>query len=73
MESVADAQAAVRALRFPPLGNRSAGGSYPQLGFRGGSAKDVIPALEAATMLMATLETETAVKNAAAIAAAAWE
>jgi len=69
VDTVADAQAAVRALRFSPLGNRSAGGSYPQLGFRGGSAKDVIPALEEATMLMATLETEKAVGNAAAIAA----
>jgi len=69
VDTAADAQAAVEALRFPPLGRRSAGGNYPQLGFRGGSAKEVIPALEQATMIMATLETATAVDNAATIAA----
>src|SRR5712671_6313859 len=67
VDTAADAQAAVEALRFPPLGHRSAGGSYPQLGFRGGSAKTVIPILEQATMLLATLETAKAVQNAAAI------
>jgi 4-hydroxy-2-oxoheptanedioate aldolase len=69
VETVEDAQAAVRALRFPPLGSRSAGGSYPQLGFRGGSAKDTLPAIDRATMIMATLETAKAVENASAIAA----
>jgi 4-hydroxy-2-oxoheptanedioate aldolase len=69
VETVEDAQIAVRALRFPPLGSRSAGGSYPQLGFRGGSAKDTLPAIDRATMIMATLETAKAVENAAAIAA----
>jgi 4-hydroxy-2-oxoheptanedioate aldolase len=69
VDSANDAQAAVAALRFPPLGQRSAGGNYPQLGFRGGSAKDVIPALEQATMIMATVETAKAVENANAIAA----
>lgn len=69
VDTVEDAQAAVKALRFPPIGHRSAGGSYPQLGFRGGSSKDVLPAIDAATMIMATLETAKAVENAAAIAA----
>lgn len=69
VDTVEDARAAVEALRFPPLGHRSAGGSYPQLGFRGGSAKDVLPALDQATLIMATLETPQAVANAAAIAA----
>lgn len=69
VDTAADAQAAVDALRFPPLGHRSAGGSYPQLGFRGGSAKTVLPMLEQATMLLATLETAKAVENAARIAA----
>ena len=45
-----DAKAAVNALRFPPLGHRSVGGSYAQLGFRGGSAKEVMPAIEAEEM-----------------------
>ena len=69
VETASDAQAAVDALRFPPLGHRSAGGSYPQLGFRGGSAKEALPAIDRATMIMATLETAQAVDNAAAIAA----
>jgi 4-hydroxy-2-oxoheptanedioate aldolase len=69
VETAEDAHAAVRALRFPPLGNRSAGGSYPQLGFRSGSAKETLPAIDAATMIMATLETGRAVENARAIAA----
>jgi len=69
VDTVADAEEAVHALRFPPLGHRSAGGNYPQLGFRGGSAKEVIPAIEQATMIIATLETPKAVENAAAIAA----
>ena len=69
VDTVADAQAAVTALRFPPLGHRSVGGSYPQLGFRGGAANEVIPAIEQATLLIANLETPTAIRNAAAIAA----
>ena len=69
VDTVADAQAAVTALRFPPLGHRSVGGSYPQLGFRGGAANEVIPAIEQATLLIANLETPLAIQNAAAIAA----
>jgi 2-keto-3-deoxy-L-rhamnonate aldolase RhmA len=69
VDTVADAEEAVHALRFPPHGHRSAGGNYPQFGFRGGSAKEVIPAIEQATMIIATLETPKAVENAAAIAA----
>jgi 2-keto-3-deoxy-L-rhamnonate aldolase RhmA len=69
VDTVEDAQAAVKALRFPPLGHRSVGGSYPQLGFRGGAANEVIPAIEQATLLIANLETPTAIQNAAAIAA----
>jgi 4-hydroxy-2-oxoheptanedioate aldolase len=69
VDTAEDAREAVNALRFPPHGHRSAGGSYPQLGFRGGSSKDVLPAIEQATMIVATLETPTAIENAAAIAA----
>lgn len=69
VETAEDAEAAVRALRFAPLGHRSAGGSYPQLGFRGGSVKDALVAIDRATMIMATLETGDAVQNARAIAA----
>jgi 2-keto-3-deoxy-L-rhamnonate aldolase RhmA len=67
IQTVEDAQAAVSELRFPPLGHRSVGGSYAQLGFRGGAASDVIAAIEPATLLVATLENPTGIENAAAI------
>jgi 4-hydroxy-2-oxoheptanedioate aldolase len=69
VETAEDAKAAVNALRFPPVGHRSVGGSYPQLGFRGGAANEVIPVLEQATLVIATLETPKGVENAEAIAA----
>jgi 4-hydroxy-2-oxoheptanedioate aldolase len=69
VDTAEDARATVDALRFPPLGHRSVGGSYAQLGFRGGSAKDVIPVLEQATLIVATLETPEGIENANAIAA----
>lgn len=68
VDTVEDARACVDALRFPPMGHRSAGGSYAQLGFRGGSSKDVIPVIERVTMIVATLETPTGIANADAIA-----
>jgi 4-hydroxy-2-oxoheptanedioate aldolase len=69
VDTAEDARATVNALRFPPIGHRSVGGSYPQLGFRGGGADEVIPVLEEATLLIATLETPKGVENAEAIAA----
>jgi 4-hydroxy-2-oxoheptanedioate aldolase len=69
VDTAEDARATVNALRFPPIGHRSVGGSYPQLGFRGGGADEVIPVLEKATLLIATLETPKGVENAEAIAA----
>jgi len=69
VDTAEDARAAVNALRFPPIGHRSIGGSYPQLGFRGGAANEVIPVLEQATLIVATLETPKGIENAEAIAA----
>ena len=69
VDTAEDARTTVGALRFAPLGHRSVGGSYPQLGFRGGSASEVIPVLEQATMIIATLETPKGIENAASIAA----
>jgi 2-keto-3-deoxy-L-rhamnonate aldolase RhmA len=63
------AQAMVQAFRFPPLGRRSIGGGYPQFGFAPVPAKDAIPALNAATLLVAMIETPLAVENAERIAA----
>jgi len=56
VDTAADAQAAVEALRFPPLGHRSAGGNYPAC-FRGGAGQDVIPRWSRHDD-MATLETK---------------
>ena len=63
------AQAMVQAFRFPPLGRRSIAGGYPQFGFAPVPAKDAIPALNAATVLVAMIETPLAVENAERIAA----
>lgn len=69
VETAEDARAAVAELRFPPLGRRSIGGNYAQLGFRSTSARDAAPALDAATLVIATLETARGIENAEAIAA----
>lgn len=63
------ALAMVEAFRFPPLGRRSIGGAYPQLGFAAVPAADVVKALNAATLVVAMIETPQAVGNADAIAA----
>ncbi len=68
VDTAAEARACVEALRFPPLGHRSATGSYVQLGFRSGSTREALAVLERATMIVAMLETPAAIGNAARIA-----
>lgn len=63
------ARAIVEAFRFAPLGRRSIGGAYPQFGFASAPAADVVSALNAATLVVAMVETPQAVANADAIAA----
>jgi len=63
------AQAMVQAFRFAPLGRRSIGGGYPHFGFAPVPAQEVVPALNAATVLVAMIETPLAVDNAERIAA----
>lgn len=63
-----EARAMVNAFRFPPLGHRSIGGAYPQLGFAAFAAKDTVSALNDATLVVAMLETPRAIDNAEAIA-----
>lgn len=63
------ARAMVDAFKFQPLGHRSIAGGYPQFGFAPASAKDVVTEMNAATLVVAMLETPLAIENAGRIAA----
>jgi 4-hydroxy-2-oxoheptanedioate aldolase len=64
-----EARAMVDAFKFQPVGHRSIGGGYPQFGFAPVPAKDVVTALNDATLVVAMIETPRAVENAERIAA----
>jgi len=59
----------VRACRFPPLGERSVGGVGPLQGYRATPLAEVNSQGNAATLLIAMLETPEGIANADAIAA----
>lgn len=59
----------VSSFRFAPLGRRSIGGAYPQFGFAAAPATEVVSKLNDATLVVAMIETPTAVANAEQIAA----
>jgi len=65
----AQAEAFARACRFPPLGERSVGGPGPLQGYRAVPLGEVNKVSNAATVLIAMLETPEGVANADAIAA----
>jgi 2-keto-3-deoxy-L-rhamnonate aldolase RhmA len=65
----AQAEALARACRFPPLGERSVGGPGPLQGYRAVPLGEVNKEGNAATVLIAMLETPEGVANADAIAA----
>jgi 2-keto-3-deoxy-L-rhamnonate aldolase RhmA len=65
----AEAEAFVRACRFPPLGERSVAGAGALQGYRQTSLADVNTQGNAATLLIAMLETPEGIANADAIAA----
>ena len=67
--SRAEAEKFVRACRFPPLGERSVGGAGPLQGYRATPLAEVNKQGNAATTLIAMLETPEGVANADAIAA----
>jgi 4-hydroxy-2-oxoheptanedioate aldolase len=69
VDTVEEAKAIVDAYRFRPLGHRSIGGAYPQFGFAPTAAKDVVSALNDATLVVAMMETPHAIENAEQIAA----
>ncbi|MCC7546391.1 MAG: aldolase [Burkholderiales bacterium] len=68
VDSAEEARAIVDAFRFAPLGRRSIGGAYPQFGFASAPATEVVEKLNAATLVVAMIETPRAVENAEAIA-----
>jgi len=69
VDTAEEAKAMVNAFRFAPVGHRSIGGGYPHFGFASAPAKEVVTALNAATLLVAMIETPRAVEHAEQIAA----
>jgi len=69
VDTAEEARAMVQAFRFAPLGKRSIAGGYPQFGFAAAPAAEVVSELNAATLVVAMMETPRAIENADAIAA----
>lgn len=69
VETADDARKVVASCKFPPLGDRSAGGSGFQTDYEALAIKDVARHHDAATMVVVMIESDTAVQNADAIAA----
>jgi 4-hydroxy-2-oxoheptanedioate aldolase len=64
-----DVRAVIRAAKFPPLGERSAGGGLPALQYRNFPAAEANPALNDATLVAVMIETVAALDQVEAIAA----
>jgi 4-hydroxy-2-oxoheptanedioate aldolase len=69
VDSAEEARGIVQALKFPPLGRRSIGGSAAQLGFRMAELPRSTAALNEALLTVVMIETETALGNLHEIAA----
>ena len=69
VDSGDEAREIVQRLKYPPVGHRSVGGWGPHYGLRSVTVGEGARILNAATMIIAMLETPTAIENAAAIAA----
>ncbi len=69
VDTAEQARAIASAYRYPPAGTRSVAGLLPQLGFAAVPLAEATRALDAATIVIAMLETPRAIENAAAIAA----
>ncbi len=67
--NAADAQAAVRAAKYPPLGERSVAQLGPATRYRSLPIAEIVRRMNELTMVIAMLETAEGVKNAEAIAA----
>jgi 2-keto-3-deoxy-L-rhamnonate aldolase RhmA len=57
VNSAAEAQRAVNACKFPPIGTRSVGGGYPQMDLRAVPIGDAVKALNQQTLVVCMIET----------------
>jgi 4-hydroxy-2-oxoheptanedioate aldolase len=69
VETAEEAQAAVAALRYPPLGRRAVYSSQPHFDYGRVAAADLMACLNAATLIVVMVETARGINNADAIAA----
>jgi 4-hydroxy-2-oxoheptanedioate aldolase len=69
VDTVEEAEAFVKACRYPPVGSRSMSYGGPQLEYQAVPPEEAMAGGNAETLLVMMIETPTAVKNAAAIAA----
>jgi 4-hydroxy-2-oxoheptanedioate aldolase len=69
VDTAAEAKEVVDRLKYPPVGHRSMGGIGPHYGLRSASSGEAASALNSANLTIVMLETPTAIKNAAEIAA----
>jgi 2-keto-3-deoxy-L-rhamnonate aldolase RhmA len=68
IENVEQARLAASLARFPPLGQRSYGGSYPHFDYRSVPVGEATSALDSFTLVGCMVESGSGVENAAAIA-----
>jgi 4-hydroxy-2-oxoheptanedioate aldolase len=69
VDTADEAKEVVNRLKYPPVGHRSMGGIGPHYGLRSASSSEAAGTLNAANLTVVMLETPTAIKNAADIAA----
>jgi 4-hydroxy-2-oxoheptanedioate aldolase len=69
VNNAADAKKIVAAIKYPPLGNRSAATSLPHLRYRNWPGEDVSALTNQATLVIVQIETEEGMKNVEEIAA----
>jgi 4-hydroxy-2-oxoheptanedioate aldolase len=69
VQSAAEAEAYVRAAKYPPRGERSNAGALPHLQYRALPAAEAYAAIDAATMVVVQFESAAAIDNADAIVA----
>ena len=69
VDSAEEAKVVVDRLKYPPVGHRSMGGIGPHYGLRSASSREAAEALNAVNLTVVMLETPTAIRNAAEIAA----
>lgn len=69
VSNAADAEAAVRAVKYPPLGTRSIAALTPGTRYRTLPLAEIVRLMNSLTMVFAMIETEEGVRNVEAIAA----